>query len=235
MGEERHPPAWEEPPPSPLPPASHTPGTWSHRCSQVMAESTRKEEAGGGGSPCHSPPTLPLLLPQFSSPQHPSPSNISPSPHTPPCLPHSAPTLPVALPFPIPFWGGHCAQSPPRKERRTGTSESWERRPGLGMLTSARFWAKQAQDWFVEGHCPAQLIPYPQRGLGHFCHDHWEERLTLGLVRDTRHSLAVVRRELRESLGGGEPGRSRGSRTPGEFAGRTGDHSPSACCSQARS
>ena len=90
----------------------------------------------------------------------------------------------------------------------------------------------------MEGHCPAQLIAYPQRGLGHFCHDHWEERrprLTLGFVKDTRHSLAVVRRELRESLGGGEPGRSRGSRTPGEFAGTTGDHSPSACCSQARS
>ena len=58
----------------------------------------------------------------------------------------------------------------------------------------------------MEGHGPAQLIAYPQRGLGHFCHDHWEERrprLTLGLVRDTRHSLAAVRRELRESLGGG--------------------------------
>ena len=34
-----------------------------------------------------------------------------------------------------------------------------------------------------------------------------ETRLTLGLVRDTRHSLAVGRRGFRESLGGGEPGR----------------------------
>ena len=24
----------------------------------------------------------------------------------------------------------------------------------------------------MEGHGPAQLIAYPQRGLGHFCHDH---------------------------------------------------------------
>ena len=83
-----------------------------------------------------------------------------------------------ALPFPIPFWGGHCAQSLPRKERRAGTSESWERRPGLRGLTSARLWAKQAQDWFVEGYGPAQLIAYPQRGLGHFCHDHWGRKET---------------------------------------------------------
>ena len=55
----------------------------------------------------------------------------------------------------------------------------------------------------MEGYGPAQLIAYPQRGLGHFCHDHWEERrprLTLGLVRDTQHSLAAVRRELGSPL-----------------------------------
>ena len=58
----------------------------------------------------------------------------------------------------------------------------------------------------MEGYGPAQLIAYPQRGLGHFCHDHWEERrprLTLRLVRDTRHSLAAVRRELGSPLEGG--------------------------------
>lgn len=95
----------------------------------------------------------------------------------PPQLSHSPPLPHCPLPsLPIPFWGRHCAQRPPTKERRAGTQESWERRPGLGVLTSARLWAKQAQHWFVEGHCPAQLIAYPQRGLGHFCHDHWEER-----------------------------------------------------------
>lgn len=85
-------------------------------------------------------------------------------------------TLPIALPFPSLSGVGIELRAPPRKERRAGTQESWERSPGLGVLTSARLGAKQAQHWFVEGHCPAQLVAYPQRGLGHFCHDHWEER-----------------------------------------------------------
>ena len=32
------------------------------------------------------------------------------------------------------------------------------------------------EDWFFEGHGPVQLIADTQRGLGHFCHNHWEER-----------------------------------------------------------
>ena len=85
-----------------------------------------------------------------------------------PPLSHSPPLPHCPLPFPSPSGVGIVLIA--------GTQESWGRSPGLGVLTSARLWAKQAQHWFVEGHCPAQLIAYPQRGLGHFCHDHWEER-----------------------------------------------------------
>lgn len=79
---------------------------------------------------------------------------------------------------------------PPRQEFGLGAQKAEERgsgRPGLDVLTSARLRAEQAQDWLLEGDSPAQLIAYTQGWLGHFRHDHWEERgdggSVSGLVR----------------------------------------------------
>ena len=121
----------------------------------------------------------------------------------------SPPTLPIALPFPSFSGVGKCSEPP--KEGEEG------RDPGeLGKEPRARG-AHLGQTVGETGTAlvcggplpgPARSLPPERAGsllprpLGRK-----ETRLTLGLVRDTRHSLAVGRRELRESLGGGEPGR----------------------------
>lgn len=147
----------------------------------------------------------------------------------PPPLPHCPPTVPIALPF-----LGWAMRSQAPKEGEEGRDlrelgkEARARDAHLGQILG-----ETGTGLVCGGPLPGpahtllperagSLLPQP---LGRKAHP----RACEG------HSLAVVRRELRESLGGGEPGRSRGSRTPGEFAGRTGDHSPSACCSQATS
>lgn len=88
------------------------------------------------------------------------------------------PIAPSVLPSPA--LGGDTPPPPPRKK----VAEDWVPRklgreggrglPGLCMLTSARLWAEQAQDSFVEGSRPAQLIADAQGWLGHFCYNHWK-------------------------------------------------------------
>lgn len=88
--------------------------------------------------------------------------------------------IPCSVPFPSPYWGWALySETPPRQEFGLGPQKAEERgsgHPGLDVLTSARLRAEQAQDWLLEGHSPAQLIAYAQGWLGHFRHDHWEER-----------------------------------------------------------
>ena len=88
-------------------------------------------------------------------------------------------TTPPPLPSLSHSGGRHCTQSPLREgaEGWVHRKLGWRRgHPGLEVLTSARLWTEQAQNSLIEGHGPAQLIAYPQRRLGHFCHHHWEEK-----------------------------------------------------------
>ena len=81
---------------------------------------------------------------------------------------------PPSPPFPVPFWVGTVLRPPPPQGRSGGWGPQRAREggrgghPGLGVLTSARLRAEQAQDWFIADHSPAQLVAYTQRGLGHF-------------------------------------------------------------------
>ena len=94
--------------------------------------------------------------------------------------PHTSPSL-CSLPQPL----GETLYSEPPPHHQKKAAEDWSEKagergsshPGLGVLTSARLWAEQAQDSLIEGSCAAQLIAYAQGWLGHFCDNHCEEKL----------------------------------------------------------
>lgn len=71
---------------------------------------------------------------------------------------------PPSPPFPVLFWVGRSGGWGPQRAGEGGRGGH----PGLGVLTSVRLRAEQAQDWFTAGHGPVQLVAYTQRGLGHF-------------------------------------------------------------------
>lgn len=158
-----------------------------------MAESTGKEEVGEGGSPQ---------------------------------LPYSPPLPHCPLPFPShPFLGWALSSEPPKEGEEGRNPGELGKEPRAGGAHLGQTGGETGTALVCGGPLPGPARSLPPERAGSLLPrplGRKETRLTLGLMRDTRHSLAVGRRELRESLGGGEPGRSRGSRTPGECAGRTG-------------